>query len=58
MFYLNWLKFNEDSIKVFWQKVSHRVYTLQDAYLGRTPTTPLKNAMQVNRSSFIIANSS
>ena len=42
----------------FWQKVSHRVYTLQDAYLGRTLTTPVKNAMKVNRSSFMIANSS
>ena len=27
------------------QKESHRVYTLQDGYLGRTPITPLKNAM-------------
>ena len=42
----------------FWPNESHRVYTLQDAYLQRTPTTPLKNATQVNRSNLIIANSS
>ena len=28
------------------QKVSHQLDTLQDAYLGRTPTTPLKIAMK------------
>ena len=27
------------------QGESHRVYTLQDAYQRRTPTTSLKNAM-------------
>jgi hypothetical protein len=27
------------------QKESHRVYSLQDAYLQSTPTTPLKNAV-------------
>ena len=28
------------------QKESHQLDTLQDAYLGRTPTTPLKIAMK------------
>lgn len=31
------------------QKKSHLVYALENAYLGRTPTTPLKNAIEVRR---------
>lgn len=30
------------------QKDSHRVCTLQNAYLARPPTTPLKNAMRAH----------